>query len=185
MFVPGSRKNKYVKDYQINEQGSYEYFGSCFRWADADGRKKVLRDLWILTVLSLALTLAAGCIPSPGVNSESYLLIPYAASAAVCVWCALSLWRMTSEGDPLRDHVFNSTAKKLPARYLIVSAASFAGAFAEAVYISKEGAGGLMLYAAGFIIMEAGVGIFTLICRRIVARLKWISSEHETKNIGR
>ena len=174
MFVPGSRRRKYLNDYQINEKGNYEYSGKCYRWAKPAQRGQILLRLWILNLAAMALTIGAGLIPAPGVSVRPILLISYAASAALCVLCCITLFRMTDEKDPLRDHVFDASVKKLPRRWLLCGAASLIGAAAEIIYYVPTEKGASLAFALVFSLLQTASAILVLFCRKILTSLEWI-----------
>lgn len=179
MWVPGSRKNKYVNDYKIDEQGRYVYYGTVYHWEKPERRRPVLVTLWVLTVISIVLAILAGCIPAPGVNTQAFLLLPYAISAAVCIYSEIGLFHLTQEKDPVRDHVYTNNVKKLPLRYTIAAIAAFIAAAAEILYFSRSGsAANLKVYAVLFTVLELVTGVLAMVCSVIVGKLNWIPEKN-------
>ncbi len=169
-----SRKNQeYLKNFKLNEEGKYIYEGTLFLWKKPQERKKMIRRFWIMAAVMIALPVASGCIPAPGVSFIGYILIPYALSVTAPVLCAFSLSRLSSEEDKVRDYIYNSSVRRLPRRSLLSAAACLASAAAEIIYIAGSGFGNNLLSALLFIIMEGAAAVVSLRFRTEFTSLQW------------
>jgi hypothetical protein len=177
MLTGKHRDRSYLDDFQINEQGEYEYQGVTYRWQIPDNRKPALRGLWMRLTCAAILMLAAGCIPAPGVDHIFYLLIPYAAGLACCLWSAMALSRMSGEKDPMREYVFNRSVLRLPVTFLFAALFGILCTAAQVVYLLLHGGGDKILYGFLFMLLEAAAVFLLLFARRAVLSLQWIRTE--------
>ena len=174
-MLTGKHRNRhYLDDYQINEQGEYEYQGFLFRWEVPEKRKGVLRSLWLCLTAAAVLMVAAGCFPVPGVNNKFYLLLPYAAGLGFCVWSAMALGRMSTEADPMREHVFKTSAGRLPVLFLLAALTDIICVIAEVVHLVVFAGEGKVLYGILFALLEAAAAVLLIAARRKLGGLKWI-----------
>ena len=114
MLINSRKRRKYINDYKINDEGKYQYYGTCYRWMEPDNRKRVLHGFWAAQLSALAGTIVCGLIPAPGVNYVPVLLIPYMAGIVLSIMSVFALYNLSDEPDPVRDHVFNATVRRLP-----------------------------------------------------------------------
>lgn len=177
-MLTGKHKNRsYLEDYQINEQGEYEFHGVLYRWEVPEKRKEVIRRLWLFLTAAAVLMLAAGCIPAPGVNNMFYLLLPYAIGLGFCVWSAMALGRMSAEADPMREHVFKTSAGRLPVTFLLAAMMGIICVIAEAVHLVLHTGEGKTLYGILFTVMEAAAAFLLIAGRRTLGGLSWRREE--------
>ena len=173
-MLTGKHKDRsYLDDYQINEEGQYEYQGTFYRWEEPKKRKGVQQGLWLRLTAAAVLMLAAGCIPAPGVNHAFYLLLPYAAGLGCCIWSAMALGRMCAEADPMREHVFQTSAGRLPVTFLLACAAALICVIAEVVHLIGFNTEGSLLWGLVFILLEAAAAWLLLTNRRKMNGLTW------------
>ena len=142
-------------------------------------RKEVIRSLWLFLTAAAVLMLAAGCIPAPGVNNMFYLLLPYAIGLGFCVWSAMALGRMSAEADPMREHVFKTSAGRLPVIFLLAAMMGIICVIAEAVHLVMHTGEGKILYGILFIVMEAAAVFLLITGRRTLRGLSWRREEQE------
>lgn len=179
MLTGKHRDRSYLEDYQINEQGEYEFHGAHLRWELPEKRKEVQRVLWLCLTGAAILMLAAGCIPAPGVNNMFYLLLPYAAGLGFCVWSAMALGRMCAEADPMREHVFKTSAGRLPMTFILVALTDIICVIAEAVHLILHPGEGSPFYGILFMLLEAAAAFLLISSRRKMSGLNWIREEAE------
>lgn len=179
MLTGKHRNRSYLEDYQINEQGEYEFHGTLFAWEEPEKRKGVLRTLWLFLTAAAVLMVAAGCFPAPGVNNKFYLLLPYAAGLGLCVWSAMALGRMGAEGNPMRDHVFKTSAARLPVIFLFAALMGMVCVIAEIVHLAVFAGEGSAAYGILFALLEAAAAVLLTACRRKLGGLTWTRTDPE------
>ena len=177
MLTGKHRNRSYLDDYQINEQGEYEFQGVLYRWEVPEKRKEVIRSLWLFLTAAAVLMLAAGCIPAPGVNNMFYLLLPYAIGLGFCVWSAMALGRMSAEADPMREHIFKTSAGRLPVTFLLAAMMGIICVIAETAHLVLHTGEGKILYGILFIVMEAAAAFLLIAGRRTLGGLSWRREE--------
>ena len=182
-MLTGKHRNRhYLDDYQINELGEYEYHGLLYRWVEPEKRKEVLRSLWLCRTAAAVLMLAAGCIPAPGVNNMFYLLLPYAAGLGFCIWSAMALGRMGAEGNPMRGHVFKTSAGRLPIIFLFAAVMGIICVIAEVVHLILHTGDDKVFYGILFILMQAAAAVLLIAGRRKLGGLKWNCEDDQDEN---
>ena len=179
MLTGKHRDRSYLDDYQINEQGEYEFRGAYYRWELPEKRKEVQRTLWLCLTGAAVLMVAAGCIPAPGVNNMFYLLLPYAAGLGFCVWGAMALGRMCTEADPMREHKFKTSTGRLPMIFVLAALMDIICVIAEAVHLLLHPGEGSLPCGILFILLEAAAAFLLIASRRKLGGLNWIREEAE------
>ena len=112
-------KRAHLKDYRLNDEGSYEYAGLRWTWSEGCDRGSLLRRAWILFAAAAGCALAAGFVPAPGTFGAFYVVVPYALLAVALVLSGVALGRLTREGMVLRDHVYQASVPALGAKLLL------------------------------------------------------------------
>lgn len=168
------RRREYLKDYELNEEGRYEYQGIRYGWKmlEEERRREVLK-LGLLAGMPFICGLIAGCIPAPGVNHWGFLILPYAVGLMACVSLWIALWRMCWEKNPMRGYVYESSVKKIPFRACLAAVLTVFAAAMEIVYIFLYGTAGMALGAFIFIFLELLSALSALYIRRRVCALEW------------
>ena len=110
------RSREHLSDYQLGDDGSYEYRGAYWRWERPKGRPALLRSCWALVAGTGACLLAAGFVPVNGLGSAALVLLPYAVAAVAVVLVVFALLRLTREGERLRDLTYQRSVPTLAAK---------------------------------------------------------------------
>ena len=171
----GRRKRReYLEDFHEDLNGEYVYEGAYYRYADEGlPYRQFRRRLGALGAALLLAEIAAGCVPSPGMSGNFYVVLPYALGLVSAVSVCWALARLRRGGERLRAYEYEAAVKALPGRALltlIFSALSIAG---ELVCLSAGGAetgfaAGAAFLAAGAVSLLSALGI-----RRLIRRCRW------------
>lgn len=178
MLINSRKRRKYINDYKINDEGKYQYYGTCYRWKQPEMRKSVLRGFWAQQLTALAGTIVCGLIPAPGVNYLPVLLIPYMAGIVLSIMSVFSLYNLTDEPDPVRDHVFNATVKRLPVLEFLNIATGLLCAAAEFYYLLAYRPADDIAFGILFTVLETLIAFLSLRIFRGIRALEW----EEVKN---
>lgn len=142
-------KRDHLKDYVPTEDGGYEYVGTRWSWPSPEVRAaflKAARGLFAGAVIGL---IGAGFIPAPGTFGAFYVVLPFAAGVAAAALSGVALYRLGSEPDPLRDHVYTKSASTLSVKLLAAAAALLACGVAALIHgialAASSGGGSLLL----------------------------------------
>ena len=111
------RRRAYLDDFKKTQNGDYQYEGSRYACELSEKEwKKKSTGMAAAGIAVLLLTIAAGCVPSVGLQGSVFVLLPYAVQlAAACslAWACARLW---SKEYPLREYVYQQTVCKIPLR---------------------------------------------------------------------
>lgn len=110
------RKREHLDDYQLAEDGTYQYQGRLWHWADQAERRAFLRAAWALLGIAFACLVCAGFVPLPASGFAALALVPYAAALVATALVAVCLAKITREGMDLRDYVYVSNVLGLRPR---------------------------------------------------------------------
>jgi len=127
------RSRKHLDDYELGEDGSYEYRGTYWRWDRPQGRPAFLRAAWTLLAAAVACLVAAGFVPVMGLGLAVLVLVPYVVAAVAMVLTAAALLRLTREGERLRDLAYQRSVPTLGAKVGLAMVASMASGVGGAV----------------------------------------------------
>ena len=113
------RRREYLDDYQLAEDGTYQYQGRMWHWADQAERRSFLRAAWTLLGIALACLVVAGFLPLPSSGLAAFALVPYAAALVAVALTVTCLVKITREGTDVRDYVYVSSVLGLRPRLVI------------------------------------------------------------------
>lgn len=130
---PRSRR-AYLRDFQADESGSYEYRGKILRSSrdPADYRSRLLKAAAAFGAV-LAVQLAAGFLPGTGMEGHPLMLLPYALGIGCAVRILWILVRLMRNGPELRGYVYDATAAKLPGYLTAAQVLAFVSLFDAAL----------------------------------------------------
>ena len=120
------RSKQHLDDYELGDDGSYEYRGTYWRWSKPQERATFLRSSWGLLAGAVACLVAAGFVPVSGLGFATLALLPYAVAAVAAALTAAALLRLTREGERLRDLTYQRSVLTLGAKVGLGSVASMA-----------------------------------------------------------
>ncbi len=166
LFNRKGGRHAYVDDYKMDESGSYTWQGDRWQFAVPEQRTPLIRLMWICHLLAAAVMIGAGCIPAPGVDHVPYILLPYALGLVGVVSSMFPAWRLSSEKDSMRGHVYDSSVPKFPFRAGLAGICALLAAAGEVLYLVRAGAEGRMAFACLFILMEVAGGLMMLAFRK-------------------
>lgn len=133
----GKRRRAYLDDFKKTQEGQYRYEGAMYQCTlEEKERKKTMRLLGLSACGVLALTLAAGCVPSAGMQNSVYVLLPYAVQMAAALSTVWAYGRMARGGNPLREYIYESTVQKLPLRGALTGCLAFVCAAGEFIHLT-------------------------------------------------
>ena len=185
MLINSRKRRKYINDYKINDEGKYQYYGTCYRWMEPDNRKRVLHGFWAAQLLALAGTIVCGLIPAPGVNYVPVLLIPYMAGIVLSIMSVFALYNLSDEPDPVRDHVFNATVRRLPVLEMLNIITGLLCTAGEIYYLIAYGPEEDIAFGILFMVLEALIAFLSLRIFRGVRALQWEKVENDEMKSSR
>jgi len=173
-------RRAYLNDFSPRVDGGYDYNGTLHSFQeDSMSRRQAMARLWVLSGVSAALIIIAGCVPAAGTANCPYVLLPYAGSAVSAVSVIWLMARMSYAGDPLRDYVYKATVEQYELRSMLVivfAALSLAG---DALYLILNGVQGLVWGTIAFWLCQGAAICAICLWRRTFSRLTWkIKSEN-------
>lgn len=135
MATKRPKKWAHLDDFQVNEQGDYEYRGKTWRWERPAERPAFLRAAWALLACAATCALAAGFVPAEGVGNAFSVLLPYVGSLGGIMLTGSSLLRLGHEGDAIRDYVYASSVERMAPKALFGLVSAAACAVGEMAYV--------------------------------------------------
>ncbi len=165
------RKSKTVSSFKAGDDGKYVFMGAHFAFSGDYARFRAL--LVTLSAAIAVLWVGGGFIPAPGMMNGFYVIIPYFAatlvSAALTVWAAL---RAVFYGERLRDYVYETTVKALPARAVATVVCAAISAVCEIVYLIINGTDGFVWTALSCAVLAA-ISACALLLRKTAKTSVW------------
>ena len=111
-------KRSYLRDFQANDSGEYEYRGKLWKTAlEAAEYRAVRRRYTLCAGLALLLTIAAGCFPAGVMEAQLYVLLPYVIALVLEARLLLAAYRLyfeQHEEGVLRDYIYERSADRIP-----------------------------------------------------------------------
>ena len=119
----------------------------------------------------ILMTIAAGCVPSVGLQGSIFVLLPYAVQLAAACSLAWACARLLGKEYPLREYVYQQTVCKISLRSGVCIAAagvSVIGEFVELTRHSDE-----ILFSIPFLLIEVVMGVAALVLLKNVKKYTW------------
>lgn len=132
-------RRDYLKDYQLSEEGTYEWQGSTWTWDSLDVRTTFIRSSKICVALAALCLVAIGFIPAGAIGNTALVLLPYALSVLALALTVVSYVRLVREGDPMRSYVYERSLVRLPAQTLFGLIVSVMAAVGEIITLVRGG----------------------------------------------
>ena len=167
-------RKSYLKDFKKDKDGKYVYQGDWYRYQYGQmSRQGVLGRLWGMCAVLVCTGVAAGCVPTAGMDEYFYVLLPYAVSVVSGISVCWSLGRLTAGGEKIRSYVYETSCSKIPFRSAV--AAVFAGitVLGELLFLILHHFEGMDGWVVLFLILEVASCISAFQIHRISSRIQW------------
>lgn len=160
-------KRDHLKDYVPTEDGGYEYVGTHWSWPGSETRSSFLRSARLLFAGAAACLIGAGFVPAPGTFGAFYVIIPFVACAIATALSGVALFRLSNEPDPMRDHVYASSAPTFEVKLLFGAMGGIVCGVAALIHgiALLAGGGGDLLLSVLFAACMVGCGVCLLLIR--------------------
>ena len=166
------RRRAYLEDFKKTQNGDYQYEGS--RYACELSEKEWKKQSTVMAAAGIAvilLTIAAGCVPSVGLQGSIFVLLPYAVQlAAACslAWACARLW---GKEYPLREYVYQQTVCKISLRGGICIAAAGVSVIGELAELTRHS--DKLLSSIPFLLIEVIMGAAALALLKNAKKYMW------------
>ena len=166
------RSRRHLDDYQLNEEGAYEYRGTYWHWGRPEARDAFLRPAWGLVAGGAAALVVVGFIPARALGVPALAVLPYMLSWVALALTVTSLVRLAREGERVRGHVHDGAVETLAPKAWAACFAAFASCIGVLLGIVL-GEPDLML-ALPFAAFMAAAGICMAQLARRAGRLRLV-----------
>ena len=119
----------------------------------------------------ILLTIAAGCVPSVGLQGSIFVLLPYAVQLAAACSLAWACARLLGKEYPLREYVYQQTVCKIPLRSGVCIAAAGVSVIGELIELTRHS--NEILFSIPFLLIEVVMGAATLELLKNVKKYTW------------
>ena len=166
------RRRAYLDDFRKTQNGDYQYEGS--RYACELSEKEWKKQSTAMAAAGIAvilLTIAAGCVPSVGLQGSIFVLLPYAVQLAAACSLAWACARLLGKEYPLREYVYQQTVCKISLRSGVCIAAAGVSVIGELVELTRHS--NKILFSIPFLLIEVVMGTAALILLKNVKKYTW------------
>ena len=166
------RRRAYLDDFRKTQNGDYQYEGS--RYACELSEKEWKKQSTAMAAAGIAvilLTIAAGCVPSVGLQGSIFVLLPYAVQLAAACSLAWACARLLGKEYPLREYVYQQTVCKISLRSGVCIAAAGVSVIGEFVELTRHS--NKILFSIPFLLIEVVMGAATLVLLKNVKKYTW------------
>ena len=166
------RRRAYLDDFRKTQNGDYQYEGS--RYACELSEKEWKKQSTAMAAAGIAvilLTIAAGCVPSVGLQGSIFVLLPYAVQLAAACSLAWACARLLGKEYPLREYVYQQTVCKISLRSGVCIAAAGVSVIGELVELTRHS--NKILFSIPFLLTEVVMGVAALVLLKNVKKYTW------------
>ena len=103
-----SSRKQYLDQFVKKEDGSYEYTGPRYIPVNA-AWKRVSRMLYLYLAAAAVCLIGAGFVPSSGMISAWYVIVPYAAAVLMTILLAVRMLRVTADKGTIHTYTYDRT----------------------------------------------------------------------------
>ena len=166
------RRRAYLDDFRKTQNGDYQYEGSRYACELSEKEwKKKSTAMAAAGIAVIVLTIAAGCVPSVGLQGSIFVLLPYAVQLAAACSLAWACARLLGKEYPLREYVYQQTVCKIPLRSRACIAATGVSVLGELIELTHHS--DKILSYIPFLLIEVIMGAATLALLKNVKRNTW------------
>ena len=152
--------------------GDYQYEGSRYACELSEKEwKKKSTAMAAAGIAVILLTIAAGCVPSVGLQGSIFVLLPYAVQLAAACSLAWACARLLGKEYPLREYVYQQTVCKIPLRSGVCIAAAGVSVIGELIELTRHS--NEILFSIPFLLIEVVMGAATLELLKNVKKYTW------------
>lgn len=171
------RWNRYSKASQFapGAGGELAYTGRYFTFQETEvSYRESMRRRIALAAISAVAVLACGCMPVPALTNTWYVLLPYMLTAIAVVSQVWAVCRMSYWGNPLREYVYDTTAKQLPLRTMLAMILSMCTLCGQICHLVLHGLQEkYYIYDFAFLALFIVIFVCSMAWRRMEIRWKW------------
>ena len=171
-YAKPHRRRAYLDDFRKTQNGDYQYEGS--RYACELSEKEWKKQSTAMAAAGIAvilLTIAAGCVPSVGLQGSIFVLLPYAVQLAAACSLAWACARLLGKEYPLREYVYQQTVCKISLRSGVCIAAAGVSVIGELVELTRHS--NKILFSIPFLLIEVVMGAAALALLKNVKKYTW------------
>ena len=166
------RRRAYLDDFRKTQNGDYQYEGSRYACELSEKEwKKQSPAMAAAGIAVILLTIAAGCVPSVGLQGSIFVLLPYAVQLAAACSLAWACARLLGKEYPLREYVYQQTVCKISLRSGVCIAAAGVSVIGELVELTRHS--NKILFSIPFLLIEVVMGTAALILLKNVKKYTW------------
>ena len=170
----GRGRRAHLGDFVRGEGGRFVYRGVTYRFVgDARERRRQYASLALFSSLSLAATLAAGCIPSAGMDDCFYVLIPWVLCLTAGLFLFVAAARLLFSGDPIRAYVYEKSAVLLKTRGMISAISALPCLLAVALYLILNGFEGKVFATLAYFLLLSLSALLSFLLFRLSGTLRY------------
>lgn len=166
------RRRAYLDDFRKTQNGDYQYEGSRYACELSEKEwKKKSTAMAAAGIAVILLTIAAGCVPSVGLQGSIFVLLPYAVQLAAACSLAWACARLLGKEYPLREYVYQQTVCKISLRSGVCIAAAGVSVIGELVELTRHS--DEILFSIPFLLIEVVMGVAALVLLKNVKKYTW------------
>ena len=166
------RRRAYLDDFRKTQNGNYQYEGSRYACELSEKEwKKKSTAMAAAGIAVLLLTIAAGCVPSVGLQGSIFVLLPYAVQLAAACSLTWACARLLGKEYPLREYVYQQTVCKISLRGGVCITAAGVSVIGELVELTRHS--DKILSSTPFLIIEVVMGAAILTLLKTIKKYAW------------
>ena len=135
----GRRRDKRLRDIQLDAQGNPVYTGAVFRIAGDEGKTRLYLGLGLAALA--AVVIGSGCIDAAGATNSFYVILPFIGE--VCALFALC-WqavKIIAGREGVRQYVYDTAKGVIPGACRVLTVFALFGLVASGCYLWSHGFG--------------------------------------------
>lgn len=170
----GRGRRAHLGDFVRGEGGRFVYRGVTYRFEGSPfERRRRYASIALLSSLSLAASIAAGCIPSAGMDDCFYMLIPWVLQLTAGILLFVATARLLLSGDPIRAYAYEKSVLLLPARGMISAISALPCLLASALYLILNGFEGKVPATLLYLFLSAVTAVLSFLLARLSGTLRY------------
>lgn len=147
-----SRREKKLRDIQLDEQGAAVYTGTICRIAGDDraARTKLAAGLAALA----AMVVGSGCIDSAGTTNTFYVILPFLGEVCALFGLCWQAMKVIAGREGVRKYVHEAAAGIIPGASRVLCVFALFGLAASGYYLLRNGTEGQNVKAIAYLVLK-------------------------------
>ena len=167
----GRRRDKKLRDIQLDAQGNPVYIGKTYRIAGDDGKTRLHLGLGLAALA--AVVIGSGCIDAAGATNAFYVILPLIGEVSALFALCWNAVKVLTAGEGLRKYTHTSVSRVIPGACRVLTVFALFGLIASVSHLLRFGLGPRPVKSVAYPVLKVLAAALAERCGRFFRALEW------------